>query len=130
MSDERVSPGDTFLRITRSDYYVGGEVCVVKPVRQRRFDGGSEAVLGAANGARLIGPAWESIVLDANLLHSGDWRRVPPGYTVPSVADLLAGVERLVEAYRAMLRDPETGAAGVDATVRQMAALAGIEVET
>ena len=43
-------------------------------------------------------------------------------------ADLLAGVERLVIAYKAMLTDPETGAAGVDATVRQMATMAGIEV--
>ena len=123
MSDEQVVVGgDLFLRVTRDigRGFDGGEVLEVVEVCSRDSEARG-AYLLKGDGARFVGTK-------DNLLTSGDWRRVPPGYVVPPIGDLLAGVERLVVAYRAMLADPETGAAGVDATVRQMAAMAGIEV--
>lgn len=117
MSDEQaVKVGDRFLR---TEAY-GGEILTVVEVSNGDADT-IDAHLLKGHGKRIVATT-------VGLLHSGDWRRVPPGYTVPTVPECLAGIERLVEAYRAMLRDPETGAAGVDATVRQMATMAGIEV--
>jgi len=117
MSDDKVKVGDTFLRLTGRGF---------------RFDRGNGRVWSvfSAGGTKCQIVDSESVAtVDAlSLLDGANWRRVPPGYTVPPVAEWLSTTERLVEAYRVMMRDPETGAAGVDATVRQMAAMAGIEV--
>lgn len=123
-----VAVGDTFLRLTAKGRFIGGEVCTVDPCWQRRADGGADAVLHGSLTCRTVGRAWEAIVSDVDLLTSGDWQRVPSGYVLPTVTQCLAEIRKLVDAYKAMLRDPETGAAGVDATVRQMATMAGLEV--
>jgi hypothetical protein len=116
--DTTTKMGDRFLRTTADGegFWKGGEIGTVGPSRH------------CFEGPCLWSDDWTAVLPTAAEIASGDWRRVPPGYVVPPISDLLAGVVRLVEAYRAMLADPETGAAGVDATVRQMAAMAGIEV--
>lgn len=58
------------------------------------------------------------------------WRRVPPGYIIPSLAEWLDAAARLYAARNAMLADPETGTKGVGDCICEMARMAGIEVPT
>jgi hypothetical protein len=116
-----VAVGDRFLCLTDCQDFKAGRVSVVI-AHDEASDSRHPFLL--SNGI----VADEARASASWLLESGDWQRVPTGYTLPSAMEFHAATRRLVDAYRAMLRDPETGAAGVDATVRQMAGMAGMDV--
>lgn len=121
MSDDKVDGfkvGDCLLRLREED---AGRVFTVSDIDPPHMRTKSPKMPGDLRAPWAMG-------LISTFADPEEWRRVPPGYTVPRVAEWLSTTERLVEAYRAMLADPETGAAGVDATVRQMATMAGLEV--
>lgn len=123
MSDERaVKVGDRFLRVTIDMRHRGGEL--VDVVERGSFGPTGPVMCLLKQGVV------RATLPERDLITSGHWRRVPPGYVVPPVASLLEGIVRLCAARDAMRADPETGARGVFECIDEMARLAGIEVAT
>jgi hypothetical protein len=120
MIDNEVRVGDWFVRLTDCQDFREGDVSVVMAA-----NGTNRRHPFSISGGRL---SHEALASADWLLRSGEWLRVPVGYVAPTVADCLATMRRLVASYRAMLADPETGRHGIDATVREMATLCGLEV--
>jgi hypothetical protein len=124
MSDKQlVKVGDCFL-VTKEAMGCGRLWNVGDVARVFEVDTDSDIDDYVFIGGADHGERW----LAADLLAAPEFRRVPPGYVVPPVAEWLAAVDRLVAAKVKMLADPETGTRGVAQCIDEMAAMAGIEV--
>lgn len=110
-----VAVGDTFLRLTAAgDRWAGGEVVYARGITTSLVD--------------ISGPGVCATARPDDLLHSGDWQRVPAGHVLPSAIEWHAATVRLIEAYKASLADPETGLRGAHECMREMARMAGMDV--
>jgi hypothetical protein len=111
---DTVEIGDLFIRLTKGvPMWKPGDVAQVYGTTITGEDAGFAFVASEGHGER-----WSV----SELLNTPDFKRAP------TVADCLASMRRLVASYHKMRADPETGRHGIDATVREMAALCGLEV--